>query len=336
MIRKLTLRNFQSHEDLEIELGSVTSIVGPSDVGKSAILRALRWVALNKPRGDAFVKDGAKETLVRVETDKGIVERRRGSQKNLYRVEKRDLVAFGHEVPEEVDRVLGLGEINFQGQHDPPYWFSLSPGQVSKQINEIVDLDLVDRTLANLASKIRKTKTMQEACRARLEEARARRKALSPVGRAAQGLKHLETLEWEQKDRAKRAGDLSTLLAKAEEQRDLSASLHDAHKNGCRVRGIGKKAKAVRKSRVRLWNLISSAIQYRDKIECPPEPTELGRLCSRLLEIHGVKESLAARIQEIERAKRKSCRVSKDLKGAKARFESELGETCPLCGQEIP
>ena len=43
-IESLSLHNFQCHEHLDIAFDpQLTTIVGPSDVGKTAILRALKW-----------------------------------------------------------------------------------------------------------------------------------------------------------------------------------------------------------------------------------------------------------------------------------------------------
>jgi exonuclease SbcC len=84
MIERLQIKNFQCHESLKIKLDpKITAIVGPSDVGKSAILRAIRWVATNRPRGDSFIKEDADEAQVTVWTDNGKVCRRKGSE-NTY------------------------------------------------------------------------------------------------------------------------------------------------------------------------------------------------------------------------------------------------------------
>lgn len=41
MIRRIVLRNFQNHRRLRIDLDPrVTTVVGPSDAGKSAVVRA--------------------------------------------------------------------------------------------------------------------------------------------------------------------------------------------------------------------------------------------------------------------------------------------------------
>lgn len=57
---KLRIQNFQAHKDTTIEFDCITTIVGPSDIGKSAVLRALKWVAKNEPKGTSFVRDGDK------------------------------------------------------------------------------------------------------------------------------------------------------------------------------------------------------------------------------------------------------------------------------------
>src|SRR5205085_9883685 len=50
-ITELEIKGYQSHEDTKIAFtGGLNAIVGPSDSGKSAILRALRFVLYNEPK----------------------------------------------------------------------------------------------------------------------------------------------------------------------------------------------------------------------------------------------------------------------------------------------
>ena len=52
MIRKLNIQNIQSHKNTELEFSpGINAIVGSSNNGKSAILRALYWVRYNRPLG---------------------------------------------------------------------------------------------------------------------------------------------------------------------------------------------------------------------------------------------------------------------------------------------
>ena len=56
-IKKIILENFQSHKYSVIELNEeLNVIVGPSDSGKSAIIRGLKWALYNEPSGDYFIR----------------------------------------------------------------------------------------------------------------------------------------------------------------------------------------------------------------------------------------------------------------------------------------
>lgn len=48
-IKSIIIKNFQSHANTELELcDGVNVILGNSDVGKTAILRALGWIFLDR------------------------------------------------------------------------------------------------------------------------------------------------------------------------------------------------------------------------------------------------------------------------------------------------
>lgn len=59
-IKGIDIKGFQSHEDTTIEFtDGLNAIVGASDSGKSAILRALRFTLYNEPRGSEFIRQSA-------------------------------------------------------------------------------------------------------------------------------------------------------------------------------------------------------------------------------------------------------------------------------------
>ncbi|WP_035425703.1 AAA family ATPase, partial [Halalkalibacterium ligniniphilum] len=59
-INTVRLENFQSHLDTSIDFSTgLNVIVGQSDSGKTSILRAIRWVLYNQPRGTDFMRVGA-------------------------------------------------------------------------------------------------------------------------------------------------------------------------------------------------------------------------------------------------------------------------------------
>lgn len=256
-LQRLQLRNFQRHENLKIVLDPlVTTIVGSSDAGKSSVVRALRWLSHNKPSGDAFVRRGESLCSVSLWVDGRKVSRRKGSATNEYFVDGEVYRSFGSDVPEPVADVLDLGDVNFQLQHDSPFWFSLTAGQVSRELNGVVDLDVIDRTLTGVASALRKARSVEEVCRERLESARRETEELSWVPEMAGEFDGLVALERDAEEGARDSRDLENLLDAARGQEDRArVEIPDLSElEGLRFvaveleRGVEEVAKAVREA----------------------------------------------------------------------------------------
>lgn len=185
MIERILLRNFQRHRKLTINLESgVTTIVGRSDAGKSAILRALRWVCLNKPQGTSFIRRGQKNAVVTVDVKNGSIKRTRGPSRNEYAVSGQSsgtYKAFGTGVPEPVGRILNVSDVNFQRQHDPPFWLSEIPSQLAKLLNEVVDLSLIDDATNRVNREVRDAESEIKIAETMLAEARSQREQLAHV-----------------------------------------------------------------------------------------------------------------------------------------------------------
>jgi hypothetical protein len=149
------IENFQCHENLELELHGGATIVGESDAGKSAVLRAIIWVMTNSPSGLAMLRHGEKSVRVRITVDGHVVERERSKSKNVYRLDGAEYVAFGADVPDPVARVLSVSALSIQRQHDPPYLLAANAGEAARELARVVDLDVIDRTRASVARERR-------------------------------------------------------------------------------------------------------------------------------------------------------------------------------------
>lgn len=167
MIHSIKIQNIQSHKDTELKLSpGINAIIGSSNNGKSAILRALYWAVYNRPLGIdnllshwAFDKKGnqIEPMEVTVRNDNGIVIRRRTKTENQYIVNDEELNVVKTDVPVQVEKLLCLSDTNIQRQQDAPFLLSLSNGQVAQYFNKTVRLDIIDRVLSNAESKRRKT-----------------------------------------------------------------------------------------------------------------------------------------------------------------------------------
>lgn len=153
MIEHLTIRDFQSIEELDIECGSITVIHGESDTGKSAVVRALYALAFNDyPKG--HVRDGAKASEVSVTVSGEVVRAFKGGGTNGYELqrpeksEKWDKV--GTEVPAEVTDQLGWRVLelddgskftpSFQQQFDAPFLLTDTPSRRAKVLGTLTNV----------------------------------------------------------------------------------------------------------------------------------------------------------------------------------------------------
>lgn len=171
-IERLEVTNFQSLAKADIELGPFTVIVGPSNSGKSALLRALKAVVRNVNSPSA-VRVGKNVFTATIFFDGTSVSIERGKSQSTYRVTpdagvEQVYTKAGRTVPDDIQSVLalplpdGTPDIVFSSQIDPPFLLA-ETGSVAAKI--LGDLTNVSRLHA--ASK--------EANRRRLEAEKLRK-----------------------------------------------------------------------------------------------------------------------------------------------------------------
>lgn len=161
-LEKLVVENFQSHEHTKIDFcPGLNVIVGPSDHGKSALVRALRWLFYNEPRGANFIRVGARTCRVSVELNNGIeISRVRSiSGKNQYILKlpgRKESVfeGFGNEIPDEIISATGIRkiliddrnkvELNFGTQLEGPFLLSENGAVRAKIIGQLGGVHILD------------------------------------------------------------------------------------------------------------------------------------------------------------------------------------------------
>lgn len=161
MIKSLILKNFQAHKDSTIEFNKgVNVIIGPSDSGKSSIIRALRWVFENRPMGGNFKNwsAGKKDTVeARVNFEEGtFISLIRAGETNLYYTsldEENPLEALKGAVPEEVQTLTNFAEYNLHKQHDNYFLLEETGGEIARKMNSLVGIAIIDKMFSNLKSR---------------------------------------------------------------------------------------------------------------------------------------------------------------------------------------
>jgi len=177
-IKKLKLHNFQAHSDKIVAFSSgLNIIVGPSDSGKSSILRAIRKIIRDIPNGNSFIKLQESSCSAAILLDNDIVIKRLVTQnktgvlkENTYQMEKpgskaENFSGFNKTIPEEILKVLSMPtieledgkviDLHFSNQHDAAFLISESASVKSKIIGRISGLNIIDRGIQDVNKDIK-------------------------------------------------------------------------------------------------------------------------------------------------------------------------------------
>ena len=164
MFKSVSIQNFQSHAKTVLDFHEgVNVIVGTTDGGKTAIIRALRWLIWNRPSGDALRSRWGGATNVQLETEEGVITRSKDKiDKYTLRLKGQEDIEFkaiGTSVPAEIQGVLNISEINLQNQHDATFLLSDTPGAVATHFNKVARLDRIDSATSAINGWIRGLKS---------------------------------------------------------------------------------------------------------------------------------------------------------------------------------
>jgi len=155
MINSIEVNNFQSHKHSVLEFHpGVNVIIGPSDSGKSGLLRSLKWPITNRPSGSDIRSWWGGKTEVKLSFDNGDVTRSKDKIEEyiLKKPKKKPLVlhAFKTVVPDSISEFINMTEINMQAQIEPPFLLSKTSGEVATYFNKVANLDKIDIAQATI------------------------------------------------------------------------------------------------------------------------------------------------------------------------------------------
>ncbi|MBS4539910.1 AAA family ATPase [Clostridium sp. D2Q-11] len=165
-ITQVEISNFQSHKKTKIDfVNGLNVIVGPSDQGKTAIIRAIRWVLYNEPLGNFFIRHGESEASVVLTFNTGEkVKRLRSNSKNLYIYinetgEEEIYEGFGLSTPIDIVEKLNIrkihldskesSSINIGEQLEGPFLMAQKNSTRANAIGRLVGVHVVDKAVQN-------------------------------------------------------------------------------------------------------------------------------------------------------------------------------------------
>lgn len=334
MITRIEIKNFQSHKNTTLDFtNEVNVFCGESDNGKTAIIRAIRWVAENRPLGtdklnstwnDTFKDDMSVKLWL---SDNVWVERIRNKSLNGYRYfrdgKEVTLEATGTDVPQVITDILGLNDVNFQFQMDSPYLLSMSASEASKYFNKIIHLDTIDETLSVADSDKRNLNSEKKVVE-------------SDIKKYEQKLEELEWLD-EAENIQIRIDKYDSLIRNKEDSiRNLEASISDYEKVSSDIKNFDKEDSLISE-------IESICIENYSDFEVSISDYES---LSRKIKNFDEEDNLIKEIEDIRIADYSDFQYSvleyikleESLKKYEALLkplEESLPDICPLCGNKV-
>lgn len=310
-LHAIEIKNFQGHKDTQLELSDgVNVIVGSSDAGKSSIVRAIKWATENKPTGDSFRSHWGGDTEVGLEFENQFITRVKSDKKrgNCYEVywdlEKARMIpdsepeiyrSFKTGVPKEIKDFFNLDELTFQYQHDAPFLLSNTAGEVAKYLNQIAQLEVIDKALSNVKSRKNKLNREIPALEENLKE---KEKALEKYDQLDDIEELIENIEAVNE----KAEEMESEIEELKELQEELQSLEKQRKKLVYSKGDEKKV-----------DQLKEKIAAREKMED---------------EVEGLQGDLSE-YQDLTKSLNK---LTRDREKMEAEYERLSPETCPLCG----
>ena len=180
-ITKIEIQNFQSHKNTTIEpTPGLTVIVGHTDSGKSAFIRALRWCLYNKQPKSQLINKDAEFASVKVtfSDDSSIFRYKSKNKKDNYYIvtnekgEESTYTSVGNTPLKEVMDISGMYEVNMfnrdislnmTDQFDSLFFLAENPTDKGTLISQMANTEVCDAAIAICSAKINTTKKLVTA-----------------------------------------------------------------------------------------------------------------------------------------------------------------------------
>jgi exonuclease SbcC len=345
MITRFRLKHFQRHIAASYTLERITTFVGPSDAGKSSIIRALGWLFTNRPSGLGFLTQGQTEVKVQAEVDGEQLLRAKSATENLYNLSGANFRSFGTGVPQPVEDLLRLAPASIQSQFEPHYWLSLNPPSAASELNTLADLETLETCQAKAAAALRSAKLTAVNVELQRERAAAEVKRLEPLRDAE---KQVETLVERRNQLDSQVASLNAIQAKI----DTLSQIHNEGKQlkafTAELRELVNEEAAITEARAKVERLTSAVNELRtvkhlaeaDWLPTPKEWEELGKLRAHEIALKENRATLTALnglIRDLRAAQTEVDHGAAELRTAlKVWGDYKQGaETCPKCGKPL-
>jgi exonuclease SbcC len=343
MIQSLKIQNFFSHKKTKLEFSpGVNIICGGTDTGKSAILRALRWLVSNRPTGDSFRSTWGGDTKVTVKlTDGNTIVRKKTDTLNLYKLNDAEFKAFGTDVPSEIKKALNLNPGNIQSQFESHFLLSKSPGEVASHFNKVAHLDKIDVGFQNIQRWLKRIQQSIQASETQVENLAEELKDYADIEEIESKVVALELMQKTEDDLIGKSQQAKTTIKELTSCEEEIIKLEEIASAGVLIETIldlSKQKEMVSTSLSELVGVLKTLNQISDQEEEMEDLISLEKELDKIFKIDrkigDIKISqLTNLITQIEENEKTQQEMKVRTERLEFDFHEQFGEgkECPLC-----
>lgn len=297
MIESVSIKDFQSIEDVELDFApGFNVLVGPSNSGKSAILRAMKG-AIRNEIAPSYVRNGARKSSISIKFSDHTVGAERGKALSTYHLDDEDFTKCGKDVPQPIIDVFQMhlvnGEdLNFQFQFDSPFLISASGSTVAQVIGTLTNVTLLFHAV-------------QEANRRYLRASSELTLRLNDIEQQKTNITQFESLE-------ERQSLVPVLTKKLSQHKEITRALEA------------------------LDGLTKQVIVTQESMPVKVELPELDMVFDSYHTAENMLDQLLVLTGRIQTVTLQLKTSKNDLKSIQEQLDTVADQYCPTCGQKLP
>lgn len=345
MINSLKLKGFQSHINSKLDFSpGLNVIIGETDSGKSAIIRALKWVLFNKPEGDSFINYDADKALVKIELDENKITKTR-KDKTTYKLNDSEFNALHGKLPEEIESLINMSEINLQEQADGPFLLSQTPGAIGMFFNKIAGLDKIDKSISFINSEIRSLNSKEKHIKEEIEKKQKELEQFKDLSEIENQLILIEQKQAVYDTIIQKIGIITEIIKKCQRIKEKGQEFENLIKFEPLVNEILEKQKKLtdlRNQYVEAKKFFKTVNSIDIQIKTYQNISKSEKLVNKCLEKFDSFHELQSTIDSLTNLKNSldGCVITidykeKDYHNLVKDYEETFPDICPLCNQQV-